>query len=142
MSIFSGLIMTQVPPISGVPTLILLPRKAAIRDSVGFEQVLRAGQPAREEGLGGLDRPGRPETVPGTRGCCDVRCDWDGIAATSSTAERLMSEAQVKAMLRRQRDKNSSTSSSARRVQRELEEWQTIKDEKLARLGNQKDSQW
>ena len=81
-------------------------------------------------------------------------------------------------MLRRQRDKNSSTSSSARRVQRvlrpaqmtfwrnksqilsihvgsstvirgasdvcrlsqELEEWQTIKDEKLARLGNQKDS--
>lgn len=48
----------------------------------------------------------------------------------------LMSEAQVKAMLRRQRDKNSSTSSSARRVQRELEEWQTIKDEKLARLGN------
>ena len=39
---------------------------------------LRGGQPACEERLGGLDWPGRPETVPGTRGCCDMTI-WLGL---------------------------------------------------------------
>ena len=54
------------------------PLLKVIHDSISEERShsqiggLRAGQLACEERLGGLDWPGRPETAPGTRGCCDV----------------------------------------------------------------------
>eukprot|EP00913_Durusdinium_trenchii_P027156 g25481.t1 len=44
----------------------------------------------------------------------------------------LMSEAEVQALMRRERSKNTSASSSARRVQRELEEWESMRDSKMA----------
>ncbi|CAK9033333.1 unnamed protein product [Durusdinium trenchii] len=51
----------------------------------------------------------------------------------------LMSEAEVQALMRRERSKNTSASSSARRVQRELEEWESMRDSKMARFASEKE---
>jgi len=55
-----------------------------------------------------------------------------------SSSGGLMSEAQVKAMIKKERSSGKDVN-SARRVQRELEEWQNSKMEKMARLGNEKE---
>eukprot|EP00440_Ansanella_granifera_P069305 gb/GFBE01075190.1/.p1 GENE.gb/GFBE01075190.1/~~gb/GFBE01075190.1/.p1 ORF type:complete len:375 (+),score=86.75 gb/GFBE01075190.1/:1-1125(+) len=57
----------------------------------------------------------------------------------SSSNSGLMSEAQVKAMIQKERKKSHADVNSARRVQRELEEWQNTRNEKMARLGNEKE---
>lgn len=56
----------------------------------------------------------------------------------SSAKSGLMSEAQVKAMLQKER-KTVKDYNAAGRVQRELEEWTKSKAEKVARMGNERE---
>ncbi|CAJ1412514.1 unnamed protein product [Effrenium voratum] len=55
----------------------------------------------------------------------------------SVTRDGLMTEQQVKDMM--QRERKSKKDNSARRVQRELEEWENTRNERMARLANEKE---
>eukprot|EP00931_Biecheleriopsis_adriatica_P077405 TRINITY_DN50985_c0_g1_i1.p1 TRINITY_DN50985_c0_g1~~TRINITY_DN50985_c0_g1_i1.p1 ORF type:complete len:363 (+),score=109.46 TRINITY_DN50985_c0_g1_i1:34-1122(+) len=63
-----------------------------------------------------------------------------GSQGSDSNRSGLMSEAQVKAMLQKERKSSKAKDHNAKgRVQRELEEWTKSKAEKVARMGNERE---